>query len=162
MMTTGKMMIKTNTTKIIYFITCFVFFIIVDLYLSNLLVRAMAHGLHFNTPVLKLHYLENTGAAFNILRDAREVLIIFSASAITLLFVYVINNLQKLSTMSLFWIALLCAGTFGNMHERIAIGCVRDFFELTFVNFPVFNISDIMINVSVIALVIIILFKKVK
>lgn len=122
----------------------------------------MAHGLHFNTPVLKLHYLENTGAAFNILRDAREVLIIFSASAITLLFVYVINNLQKLSTMSLFWIALLCAGTFGNMHERIAIGCVRDFFELTFVNFPVFNISDIMINISVIALVIIILFKKVK
>lgn len=155
-------MIKTNATKILYFLTCFVFFIIVDLYLSNLLVKSMSHGLHFNTPILRLHYLENTGAAFNILRDAREALIIFSASAITLVFVYIINNLQRISTISLFWLALLCAGTFGNMHERIAIGCVRDFFELTFVKFPVFNISDIMINVSVIALILIILFKKVK
>lgn len=155
-------MIKSNATKILYFITCFVFFIILDLFLSNLLVQSMAHGLHFNTPVLKLHYLENTGAAFNILHDAREALIIFSASAITLLFVYVINNLQRLKGTTLFWIALLCAGTFGNMHERIILGCVRDFFELTFIKFPVFNISDIMINVSVIALVIIILFKKVR
>ncbi len=155
-------MIKTNTTKILYFITCFVFFIVLDLYLSNLLVRSMAQGLHFDTPILKLHYLENTGAAFNILKDAREALIIFSASAITLVFVYVINHLQKISSSSLFWLALLCAGTFGNMHERIAIGCVRDFFELTFINFPVFNISDIMINLSVLALVIIILFKKVR
>ena len=118
--------------------------------------------MQFDTPVLRLHYLENTGAAFNILKDAREALIIFSASAITLVFVYVINNLQRISGQSLFWLALLCAGTFGNMHERIAIGCVRDFFELTLVNFPVFNISDIMINLSVVALVIIILFKKVR
>lgn len=155
-------MINSNFTKILYFVTCFVFFIILDLYLSNLLVRNMAAGLQFDTPILRLHYLENTGAAFNILKDAREALIIFSASAITLIFVYVINNLQRLSGQTLFWLALLCAGTFGNMHERIAIGCVRDFFELTFVNFPVFNISDIMINISVIALVIIILFKKVR
>lgn len=151
-----------NTTKTLYFISLFVFLIIVDLFLSNLLVQSMAHGLNFSTPILKLHYLENTGAAFNILRNAREALIIFPCSAITLLFVYVFKNLGRLSASTLFWIAMLCAGTFGNMHERIAIGCVRDFFELTFVNFPVFNISDIMINVSVIVLVIIILFKKVK
>lgn len=151
-----------NTTKTLYFISLFVFLIIVDLFLSNVLVQSMAHGLNFSTPILKLHYLENTGAAFNILRNAREALIIFSCSAITLLFVYVFKNLGRLNASTLFWIAMLCAGTFGNMHERIAIGCVRDFFELTFVNFPVFNISDIMINVSVIVLVIIILFKKVK
>lgn len=39
---------------------------------------------------------------------------------------------------------------------------VRDFFELTFVNFPVFNISDIFINIGVIALIILILLKKTK
>lgn len=151
-----------NTTKTLYFISLFVFLIIVDLFLSNLLVSSMSHGMHFSTPVLKLHYLENTGAAFNILRNAREALIIFSCSAITLLFVYVFKNLSRLGASTLFWIAMLCAGTFGNMHERIAIGCVRDFFELTFVNFPVFNISDIMINISVVVLVITILFKKVR
>ncbi|MCM1010735.1 MAG: signal peptidase II [Fusobacterium sp.] len=151
-----------STTKTLYFISLFVFLVIVDLFLSNLLVHSMSQGLHFTTPVLKLHYLENTGAAFNILRNAREALIIFSCSAITLLFVYVFKNLARLGASTLFWIAMLCAGTFGNMHERITIGCVRDFFELTFVNFPVFNISDIMINVSVVILVITILFKKVR
>lgn len=151
-----------NTTKTLYFISLFVFLIIVDLFLSNLLVHSMSHGFHFTSPVFKLHYLENTGAAFNILRNAREALIIFSCSAITLLFVYVFKNLSRLGASTLFWLAMLCAGTFGNMHERITIGCVRDFFELTFVNFPVFNISDIMINVSVVILVITILFKKVR
>lgn len=154
-------MINSSITKFLIFISCLVFFVIIDLYLSNLLVENMARGLQFECPIFKLHYLENTGAAFNILKDAREALIIFSASAITLVFVYVFNHIKTISTISLFWLSMLCAGTFGNMHERIVIGCVRDFFELTFVNFPVFNISDIMINVSVAILVIIILFKKV-
>ena len=125
-------------------------------------MQCLNHGVHFSTPFLKLTYLKNTGAAFNILKDAREILIIFSASAITLLFVYVINHLKKLSASTLFWVSMLCAGTFGNMHERIVFGGVRDFFELTIFTFPVFNISDIMINLSVIALVIIILFNRSK
>jgi len=154
-------MINSKVTKILFFITCLVFLIIVDLYLSNMLVEQMAKGLQFECPVFKLHYLENTGAAFNIFKDAREALIIFSASAITLICVYIFNHIKTISATALFWLAMLCAGTFGNMHERIVIGCVRDFFELTFINFPVFNISDIMINISVAILVIIILFKKV-
>lgn len=154
-------MINSSITKVLIFLSCLVFFVIIDLYLSNVLVENMARGLQFECPIFKLHYLENTGAAFNILKDAREALIIFSASAITLIFVYIFNHIKTISTTTLFWLSMLCAGTFGNMHERIVIGCVRDFFELTFINFPVFNISDIMINISVAVLVIMILFKKV-
>ena len=154
-------MLNSKLTKILFFLSCLVLLIIIDLYTSNLLVENMAHGLRFECPVFKLHYLENTGAAFNILKDAREALIIFSASAMTLICVYIFNHLKTISTSTLFWLSMLCAGTFGNMHERIAIGCVRDFFELTFINFPVFNISDIMINISVAVLVVLILFKKV-
>ena len=62
----------------------------------------------------------------------------------------------------IFLISLLCAGIAGNLHERIVLGYVRDFFELKFINFPVFNISDIFITIAVIALVIIILVKKTK
>jgi len=154
-------MINSNTTKVLYFISVFVFLILVDILLSNFLVQNMQHGLVFNSPVLRLTYLENTGAAFNIMHDAREALIIFSASAITLLFVYVFQNLRNMTGNNLFWIGMLCAGTFCNMHERIVLGAVRDFFELTFVKFPVFNISDIMINLGVIVLIAIILFKRV-
>ena len=63
---------------------------------------------------------------------------------------------------SIFFVSLLTAGIAGNLHERIVFGYVRDFFELTFVNFPVFNISDIFINIGVIALIILILLKKTK
>ena len=56
---------------------------------------------------------------------------------------------------------MLCAGIGGNLHERIAFGFVRDYIQLSFVNFPVFNISDIMINIGVLAVVIIILRKKI-
>ena len=63
---------------------------------------------------------------------------------------------------SIFFVSLLTAGIAGNLHERIVFGYVRDFFDLTFVNFPVFNISDIFINIGVIALIILILLKKTK
>ena len=61
-----------------------------------------------------------------------------------------------------FFIALLSAGIAENLHERIIYGYVRDYFQLNFINFPVFNISDILINVGVIALIIMILIKKTK
>ena len=125
-----------------------------------MLVKLVSDGFKFTSPILNLFYLENTGAAFNILKDAREALIIASASAITLVFVYVFKHLKRLSGSTLFWVSMLCSGIFCNMHERIAIGCVRDFFQLPFVNFPIFNISDIMITLSVTALIIIILFKR--
>lgn len=155
-------MINSNRTKILYFISLFIFFIIAELFLSNTLVNLMKEGLTFTSPVFKLHYLENSGAAFNIFNNAREVLIIAASSVITLIFVYVYNHLHNLSANALFWTAMLCAGTFGNLHERITIGCVRDFFELTCINFPVFNISDIMINISVIVLIAMIIFQRSK
>ena len=40
-------------------------------------------------------------------------------------------------------------------------GYVRDFFKLNFIDFPVFNISDIFINISVVAIVIIIITNEI-
>ena len=55
---------------------------------------------------------------------------------------------------------MLCGGIGGNLHERIAYGFVRDYIQLNIIDFPVFNISDILINIGVIAVIIIILLKK--
>ena len=51
----------------------------------------------------------------------------------------------------------MCAGILCNLCERIFYGFVRDYIKLNFIDFPIFNISDIFINVSVIAIVIIII-----
>lgn len=151
-----------KTSKFIYFVICYVFFIFTDLYLSNILVDKLIHGYRLSNPVFSLNYIKNTGAAFSILQNSRELLIILSMVALVLLALHVIHNLKSISLKSCFFIALLSAGIAGNLHERIIYGYVRDYFQLNFINFPVFNISDILINVGVIALIIMILIKKTK
>ncbi len=151
-----------KTSKFIYFVICYVFFIFTDLYLSNILVDKLVHGYRLSNPIFSLNYIKNTGAAFNILQNSRELLIILSMIALVLLALHVIHNLKSISLKSCFFIALLSAGIAGNLHERIIYGYVRDYFQLNFINFPVFNISDILINVGVIALIIMILIKKTK
>lgn len=147
--------------KIIYFLISVVFFVVFDLILSNETLRSLADIPQ--NPILDLIYVKNTGAAFSILQDARVFLISFSVIAIILIIAYTIKHLERASTIALFWISMLISGIFCNMYERIVLGFVRDFFKLNFINFPVFNISDIFINVSVFAIVIIIIkhnFKK--
>ena len=149
-------------SKLLYFIVCFVFFLISDLFLSRLLYHSITGGFEYSGKLMSLTFVKNTGAAFNIFPNAREFLIILSVVVITLLFLYVIKNLKSIWFKEIFFISLLCAGISGNLHERIVLGYVRDFFQLKFVNFPVFNVSDIFINIAVIALVIIMLLKKTK
>lgn len=151
-----------KTGKFLYFVVCYVFFIFTDLYLSNIMVENLLDGLHISNPVFSLNYVKNTGAAFSILQDSRELLIILSMIALVLLAMHVIHHLKSISLKTGFFIALLSAGIAGNLHERIAYGFVRDYFQLNFINFPVFNISDIFINVGVIALIVMILIKKAK
>ena len=149
-------------SKLLYYLVCFIFFLFADLFFTRMLYKSVTGGYTFSNKILELTFIKNTGAAFNIFPDAREFLIILSVVVLTLLFLYVIKNLKSIWFKELFFISMLCAGISGNLHERICLGYVRDFFNLQFVNFPVFNISDILINISVIALVIIILLKKKK
>lgn len=151
-----------KASKFIYFAVCYVFFIFTDLYLSNVMVENLRSGFNMSNAVFSLNYVKNTGAAFSILQDSRELLIILSMIALVLLALHVINHLKSISLKTCFFIALLSAGIAGNLHERIIYGFVRDYFQLNFINFPVFNISDIFINVGVIALIVMILIKKTK
>ena len=147
-------------SKFLYLVVCFVFFLISDLYLSNEIVRNISNGFTLSNPIFRLHYIQNTGAAFSLLPNAREFLIILSVVVITLFFIYVYNRLKSISLKTIFIVSLLCAGIAGNLHERIVFGYVRDFFELTCINFPVFNLSDILINIGVVLFIILIIAKK--
>lgn len=152
----------SKTSKYIYFAICYAFFIFVNIYTSNIVVESLANGFKLDNPVFSLNYVKNTGAAFSILKDAREILIILAVVALVLLIMYVIKHIKKISLKECFFIALLSGGIAGNLHERIAFGYVRDFFQINLFNFPVFNISDIFINVGVIALIILIILKRTK
>ncbi len=148
-------------SKYFYFTVSFLFFVVATLYLSDMIVLQLAQGLTISNEVFSLNYVENSGAAFSIFKDAREFLIISSVAAICIVISYIIRNISSVPMKHLFFFAMLCAGIGGNLHERIAFGFVRDYIQLNFVDFPVFNISDIMINIGVLAVVIIILRKKI-
>ncbi len=147
-------------SKYFYFTICFAFFVFATLYLSDLIVSQLLHGFSYTNDLISLNYVENTGAAFSILQDSREVLIIASVVAICGIVAYIIRHISTISMKAIFFLAMLSAGIGGNLHERIALGFVRDYFELNFIEFPVFNVADILINVGVIAIIIMILLKK--
>ena len=50
---------------------------------------------------------------------------------------------------------MLVSGILCNTYERITFGFVRDYFQLKTIYFPVFNISDILINISVLAIIVV-------
>lgn len=151
-----------NTTigKYLYFIVCFAFWMFLALFSSKLIVDNLTSGHHYSNIIFNLHYIKNSGAAFSLLQNAREFLIIVSIAATTLLFTYVHNHIRSIHLVSLSFIALLSAGIMSNCHERIVLGFVRDYIQLNFINFPIFNMADIFITVGGIALVCILVFYK--
>ncbi len=149
----------SKVNKIIYLITSFVFFVIFDVYFSDLIVKSLRFKIQGN-PVFSLTYALNSGAAFSILENSKMFLIVFAVAAFLLIFIYAVRNIEKFSTFSGFWTAMLLAGIGCNLYERLMFGYVRDFFKLNFIDFPVFNISDIFINIGVLAIIIIIIKNK--
>ena len=151
----------TKINKLVYLILSSIFFIVFDLYFSALILNDLRFKINAN-PILDLIFVQNTGAAFSILENFQISLIIFSFLALGYIFIYALKNIERFSTFVNFWLAMLIAGISCNLYERIACGYVRDFFKLNFVDFPVFNISDIFINISVVALIFIIIKNKAK
>ena len=149
-------------SKIIYLILTTVFFVLCNFYFSDMIIN---NGyLLAENPVLDIMYLQNSGAAFNIFEGYKIFLIVFAFVALSALVFYAVKHIEKISVFGLFFASLLLSGIFNNTCERIFLGYVRDFIKLNFVDFPVFNISDIFINIGVLGLIFIILknnyFKK--
>ena len=109
--------------------------------------------------VLELHYLENTGAAFSILTG--KILFFLIITIIMCVFiVYVMINTPNESKFAPFWYCLifLLAGALGNFYDRLFYHYVVDFISFVLINFPIFNIADIYVTVSMAMLIILILF----
>ena len=112
------------------------------------------HASYINKELLffSIDYVKNYGAAFNILNGSRIFLSTIS-TIITLFLIYLILYKKNLSILELFSYSFILAGTIGNGIERITKGYVIDFINLNFIDFPVFNIADISINIGLIFII---------
>lgn len=91
--------------------------------------------------VLHFTYVENTGAAFGILKDHRFVFLIFSVAAIAAILLYV-GIAKPKERWTLVSLAFIAGGGVGNMIDRVLRGFVVDFIDVTCIHFYVFNIAD--------------------
>ena len=104
-------------------------------------------------------YLRNEGAAWGMLSGKINLFLIFTV-IVVLLVTYVIINLPvtKKYMPLLITCTLLVSGAAGNFIDRVRFGYVRDFIFFKLINFPVFNVADCYVTVSVVLLIILILF----
>lgn len=126
--------------------------------------------------VLQFTFVGNKGIAWGMLWDKINfVVILTTIISILLLFLifkidlrinfYIENNVEKLSskikTLKVLQIIFLVmfSGAVGNLIDRIRIGYVIDFIYIELINFPVFNVADIFVTLSMVALIILCLFR---
>lgn len=153
---------KSKSNKITYFILCVIITTLLDLNLSDFII-ANIHNFNLGaiSKFFDITYYENTGAAFSIFENNITLLVGIAITAITSLIILLIKYLERTSLSTCFFFAMLISGIICNTYERVTFGFVRDFFNIKFINFPVFNISDVLINISVLAIMIIVLkYKK--
>ena len=96
--------------------------------------------------VLHLTYVENTGAAFGMMKDARWVFMVTSTAAIIGILGYMIHRVyikkEKMPWMEALSLSLIVGGGIGNMIDRTMLGYVVDMIDCRFINFAVFNVAD--------------------
>ncbi|MBE5909618.1 signal peptidase II [Pseudobutyrivibrio sp.] len=109
--------------------------------------------------VFQLHYLENTGAAFSILEGKQIVFaIVTPILLLALLFMLIRMPQNKKFTCLNYIIIFLIAGAIGNYIDRITNNYVVDFLYFSLINFPVFNVADCYVTVSIFLLLFLVLF----
>ena len=111
--------------------------------------------------ILSFTYVENKGAAFGILQNARWVFIIATIIIIAALIVYKIKFKVKSKIFDCSS-ALLISGGIANLIDRIFLGYVVDMIEVTFIDYPVFNFADCCVVVGAILLCIYVLKTETK
>lgn len=110
------------------------------------------------TDIINFIYVENRGAAFGILQNKRWFFIILTICVVIYLLYYFVRNIRTNPKLLNIALALIISGALGNFYDRLINTYVVDFIEFSFINFPVFNVADILVTTGSILLVIFIIW----
>ena len=143
-------MIINIKTKL-YFVSLSIFIVLIDQFTKYLMFYNKKLFINKDFLLFKLDFVKNYGAAFNIFSGSRIFLSLISI-IFSILLIYLIFRKNTLNTFDLYSYSFILGGTIGNGIDRIYKGFVVDFINLNIINFPVFNIADISINIGFIIL----------
>lgn len=135
--------------KKVYLLTFIIF--ILDL-LSKIVIKntmSLYESIVIIPKFFHITYVINDGAAFSILEGEQLFLIILSS----FILFFILNNLKKesLNKYKIWYYSLLLGGLVGNLFDRILYKGVIDFldFKIFGFNYPIFNLADTFIVLSV-------------
>ena len=143
---------KSRKIKII---TYSLFIILLDQFSKFLALSTLGYGGSKNIipNLLNFTLVKNKGAAFSLFSNSTSFLTIISVLA-TLLLITIIFKSPPKSYWNFVGLIYLLGGTVGNGIDRLFKGYVLDFLELVPINFPIFNVADISINIAIICFII--------
>ena len=143
-------MINKIQTKL-YFISLSISIVLIDQFTKYIILYNKKLLINKDFLLFKIDFVKNYGAAFNIFSGSRIFLSLISVF-FSILLIYLIFRKNSLNSFDLYSYSFILGGTIGNGIDRIYKGFVVDFINLNIINFPVFNIADISINIGFIFL----------
>ena len=138
-------MINKIQTRL-YFLFLSIFIILIDQFTKYLMFNKYKLFINKDFLLFRLDFVKNYGAAFSIFNGNR-IFLSFISIIFTILLIYLILKKNSQNKIDLLSYSFILGGTIGNGIDRILKGFVIDF-----INFPLFNIADISINIGFIFL----------
>lgn len=108
--------------------------------------------------VFHFTYHENRGAAFGILQGKRVFLLIITVLAVLAMGYILFRYRKEFGRWMRVGLSLMISGAVGNFIDRVWLGYVRDFIDVRLIHFPMFNIADACLTISVFMIAIYIFF----
>lgn len=99
--------------------------------------------------VLDLRITVNTGAAFSMGEGLSWLFAIIAIVVVAALAVAMWKT-RDLPIYLCVFAGIIAGGAVGNLIDRVASGGVVDFFSTAFMDFPIFNVADVCIDVGVV------------
>lgn len=107
--------------------------------------------------IVDFTYIKNDGAAFGMLSGHRWI---FMTASVVFIFLiaFVLKKSYTHNKLYMVSLSMILGGGIANMIDRIFLGYVVDFIEITFVDFAVFNLADSCITVGIVLFAVYLLF----
>jgi signal peptidase II len=97
-----------------------------------------------------IHHVQNSGIAFGLFADATAIVIVLTAIAVAWMVLFFARSGARHPILPV-GLGLVLGGSVSNLVDRVRLGHVTDFLDLTF--WPAFNLADTFIVVGVAVLV---------
>lgn len=143
-----------RSTSWFYLITTTIV-VVIDQITKKLAIAKIGFGneAEFIPGFMRFFLVQNTGGAFSLLRDYPDIFLFIGIINIAVFIHLLFGSEEIFLVQSKIGCSFILGGTLGNFTDRITFGAVTDFLDFQFMDFAVFNVADVCIDIGVVFLI---------